>query len=225
MALSFFGTPVDKYQAAELKANLAEEAALSNASAESKRKKAQEEYMAGATEISNKRSNLSGLLDQITKESTEEAIDANNRQFGAARGRLLSEQAALGRSTQPAAQYNIRSLEGSNQKNISDLIKSITNTGLEQKYNAGNQSITDLLNSYSTASGFGERAGNTSLSQDQSNQEYLRQLEKDKEERDLAMVLGRMEAEKNKPGLLDYINTGFQGVNAGANLTRAIRNK
>lgn len=184
------------------------------AAAETKRKGLAGEYYAGAEKIANQRSNLSGMLDQITKASTDAGIQANDEQFGAARGRLLKEQAALGRLTQPAAQYNIRSLEGSNQKNIGDLIKSIYNTGLQQKYNAGNQTISDLLNAFTASQNYGMTGSMTGLNEFQNLRGINQTAEEAAIEQALAPYLGRIQAEANEPGTLDYLNTAFQGLGA-----------
>lgn len=195
------------------------------AAAETKRKGLAGEYYAGAEKIANQRSNLSGLLDQITKASTDAGIQANDEQFGAARGRLLKEQGALGRLTQPASRYNIRSLEGSNQKNVSDLIKSISNTGLQQKYNAGNQTISDLLNAYTASQNYGATGSMTGLNEFQNLRGINQASEESAIEQALAPYLAKVQASASDPGILDYLNTAFQGAGATANVIGAFRKK
>lgn len=165
-------------------------------------------------------------LDQLQTQQEANATQTLKGQYGEEAARIAKEAAQIGRLTQPAQQENVNRLSDRFMQSLGQTVGQIRSAGL----NAKAQGQTDLLGRLQNQNQFGVTTGqnqnqfqhNLALQkqlglggqslQNKTLLEQIRQydvgrtdLEKD---RTLAERLGRQRADANKPGILDYLNTG-----------------
>jgi hypothetical protein len=188
------------------------ESDAAQAAALGQRKQASQDYLTTAQNTIGQRKNLSGMLDNITQQTTDKTIQNLNKTFGGTRGRMLDEQAAVGGVGQPNSRFAMGQLEGVHSSNISDAINQIQLAKLNQQYAGENQSISDLLNAQAQAEQIGRGYQQTALEESSQLRAIDQANRQASIEEALAPYIGGLQANAKKPGTLDYLNTAISGL-------------
>jgi hypothetical protein len=167
-------------------------------------------------------------LDQLQAQQEQSATQTLKGQFGEEMGRQNKEAAAAGNLFQPNRQENVNRASDKFMQSLGQTIGQIRGAGLGAKA----QGQADLLSRLQNQSQFGQNLGlqgqqvdlsrrlgigglnlqNRSFSQGVN--EFNIGQKNEQTNRDLAWRLGQAQAEANKPGILDYVNTAIGGVGA-----------
>jgi hypothetical protein len=169
------------------------------------------------------------LLEQLAKTQEGQYVDQSNQQFGQSRGRLLSELASSGRLNTPQATETLKRAEGENQRTLQQALAGIRASQIGSQLGVEQQGMQNIMQGRQFDVGTQQQNKQLGL-QRQSLSEQIRQYNEGlaenqrqfNEQKTLAQRLGQLQADANKPGTLDYINTAFGGLSSLVGLGGAI---
>lgn len=149
-----------------------------------------------------------GLLGQYIESLIAQETQKNKDQFGAQRGQTIDELAAQGLLTQPQSRQSLARVDEQANRSLSDIISRLRGqqAGLAQGIESEGLGRIQQESEFGRTHGLRRKTLSEQIRQFQENQDYL--TNRDRQSNDLARQLGRMQAEANEPGLLDYLNTG-----------------
>lgn len=159
------------------------------------------------------------LIDQLTQEAQRGTRSAVEEAYGQELRRQATENSQMGRLSQPVYQENVNRQSQSFGQGLAKAIAGIQGQSLQSKAQA-NQSLADRLQqARQFAAGLGiqnRQLGLTERGQNIGQQNYQNQTIADmiqnQQNRADAYELGRRQADANKPGTLDYVNTAIGGL-------------
>lgn len=161
------------------------------------------------------------LIDQLTQEAQRGTRAAAEEAYGQELRRQAAENAQMGRLSQPVYQENVNRQSQAFGGGLAKAIAGIQGQALQSKAQAS-QSLAERLQrarEFGVSSGLQSRGLNIQekgINLNQRNLEGQSIMDRitDRQNRELAANVGRMQAEANEPGTLDYVNTAFGGVSA-----------
>ena len=168
-------------------------------------------------------------LDAFAKEEEGQAIRSAQEQFGQQKGRLIQEEAALGRLRQPASIIPAARLEQEQAKALTNLISQIRSRQLGLRSDVLGESQANISQARQFSEDLGLRKKSLSEQIRQFNQglqfggqQLTAQNALAGREEDLARYLGRLQAEAQEPSLLSKIFMGAQIAKTALPVVKAI---
>lgn len=175
-----------------------------------------------ARDTAQERRALVGTLSDLDIQRGGEDI---NRQFGDTRRGLIEEDAALGRLRQPVSSIRTGQLDAQRNKAFSDLVREVRGSQLGKESDIQGESLNQINQGRQFGANLGLQTSQLGENRRQFNQNFSEQMRqfndtqrndrlKFQDELDASDRLGKLQAEASKPGILDYVNTGFNGLAA-----------
>jgi hypothetical protein len=187
-----------------------------------KNDQAQKDYLQSSLQDSQTSyDNQNKLIEQQAQEAGRSATVQAQDVYGQELRRQAIENAQMGRLSQPVYQENVNRQSQAFGKGLAGAIANIQGQRLQAQSTA-NQSLMDRLQGnkqFAANLGISQQGLNlTKRGQDLGQQNLQNQTIMDmiqnQQNRADAYEFARRQAEASKPGTLDYVNTGFQGLNA-----------
>lgn len=171
-------------------------------------------------------------IDQQILEAQRGTRTEAEAAYGQELRRQNKEASAMGTLYQPNRQENVNRSFDTFSQGLAKAVANIQGQGLQAK-SAANQGLMDRLQGnkqFAANLGIQNRSldltarGQNMTQQNTQNQSILDMIQNQQNRTD-AYAAGRAQAEANKPGALDFVNTGIKGLNAVANTVTAFKKK
>lgn len=157
--------------------------------------------------------NLADQISALYNEQRAALPQQVERAYAPAKGQMIEDLAAQGLLRSPASRLSLNQVENEKQNSLTQALASLAGQQAQ-----GGQALQNTLAQLSQqANQFGRDLALRKQQFGQEQYQYDTGLGLQRQQMNLASQIGRMQAENNKPGWMDYLNTALGGLSALGN--------